>query len=113
MDLKQFLSSKLVNVWISEPNINVYVRKSTRLINNELRLCLDIGSVEVDLQKRNTGIFSSFLQKFEATAKGLNRTVYVECVLHSRFENFLLKKGYSYLRRSVDNIAPDMYKEVA
>ena len=110
MDLKQFLKSSLTNVWIAEPYICVYVRKSTRLINKKYRLCLDIGSVEVALHKRNNGVFTNFLQKFEQTAKQINRTVYVESILNPLLERKLKKRGYEYAGDFPG--APTMYKEI-
>ena len=110
MDLKRFLASPLRNVWISEPYIRVYVRKSIRLIDNVHRDCLDIGSVEVEPHKRNNGVFSKFLLKFEKTAKRLNRAVYVESILNSRLEEMLKKRDYKYL--SDFSGAPTMYKEI-
>ena len=110
MDLKQFLTSPLRNVWISEPYIRVYVRKSIRLIDNIQRDCLDIGSVEVEPHKRNKGVFSKFLLKFEKTAKQLNRVVYVENVLNPRLEEMLERREYRYLGNFPG--APTMYKEI-
>jgi GNAT superfamily N-acetyltransferase len=110
MNLDQFLSSKWPpNIWIREHSINVYVRKSVRLIGTETYPMLDIGSVEVEEEERGKGIFTAFLSRFEKEAKKLGRGVYIESILNPRFQKFLLTKGYALVPRTSD-ISPSMYK---
>ena len=110
MNLDQFLASKWPpNMWIREHSINVYLRKSVRLIGTETYSMLDIGSVEVDDNGRGKGIFTAFLKRFEQESKKLKRGVYIESILNPRFQKYLLKKGYTLVPRTSD-ISPSMYK---
>lgn len=110
MNLAQFLSSKWPpNAWIREHGINVYVRRSVRLIGNEAYPMLDIGSVNVDETKRGKGIFTAFLKLFEKEAEKLERGVYVESIQEPRLQKYLLKNGYALVPKTSD-LSPSMYK---
>lgn len=111
MNLKEFIESDIKNIWIEEPNIRVYVRRSLRcLTGNTLEKCLDIASVEVDENKQRQGIFTKFLVEFEQSAKKLNRYVFIESILHEKLLEFLVKRGYEYTDVSTLT-CPSLYKK--
>lgn len=110
MTLEEFIDNALLrNEWIAEKNIRVYIRRSVRYINGKMVPALDIGSVEVDEDKRGQKVFTRFLTRFEAAAKALQRIVYVESILEPRLYDFLLKNGYARVPNTAD-IAPSVYK---
>lgn len=110
MNLNEFLSTKnLNNSWIRENHIDVYVRRSNRLIGSETFPMLDIGSVQVDENFRGLGIFTDFLERYEKEAKKLNRGVYVESILNPRLTKRLLTYGY-FLVPGTHPLSPSMYK---
>jgi len=110
MNLSQFLfHTKLQNVWIREPHISVYIRRSVRFIGDKSIPCLDIGSVEVDENFQGQGVFTTFLERFECEAKQLNRAVFIESILTHRFQKYLASQGYTPVPGTSD-LAPNMYK---
>ena len=113
MTLDAFIENKNIrNVWIQEHGIDVYVRKSLRMLDAKTPTatpCLDIGSVEVDEDHRGEGIFKAFLKRFEKEAKKLNRAVYVESILNPRLQKFLETQGYAVVRNSSE-LSPNMFK---
>ena len=116
MNFDDFISNKSIrNVWIAERDIDVYVRKSIRLLDKSSTTptpCLDIGSVEVYEPHRGIGIFTGFLDRFEQAAIKLHRAVYVESIQNPRLQKFLERRGYQMVPNS-NEIAPNMFKIVA
>jgi GNAT superfamily N-acetyltransferase len=82
------------NKWVYERKINVYIRRSSRIIGTLRLPCLDLATVEVDENYRGQGIFTKFLIRFEKLAKNENRVIYVENVMNERLKMFLLTNGY-------------------
>ena len=110
MNLDTFIQQKSPpNAWIEERDIEIYVRKSKRLIGDKIFLCLDIGSVEVAEKRRGQGLFRAFLHRFEEEAKKQNRVVFVESILNNRLYKFLLANGYTHDPRS-HPICPNVFK---
>jgi GNAT superfamily N-acetyltransferase len=115
MNFDAFLSNQNIrNQWITERDISVYVRRSVRVLDATMpKLCLDIGSVEVEEKHRGMGIFTGFLKRFEEAAKQLNRAVYVESIMEPRLVKFLLRNGYQYVPGQTDkDLAPNLFKRV-
>lgn len=111
MTLDDFLQREWpANSWIAERDIEVYVRRSVRLIGDEMVPCLDIGSVEVIEKHRGCGIFRAFLHRFEEEAKKLNRVVFIESILNDRLYKFLLANGYTHDPRT-DTVCPNVFKK--
>lgn len=44
--IESFVRSDLRNLWIDECGLRLYVRKSRRLIDGDLRRCVDIANIE-------------------------------------------------------------------
>lgn len=117
MNFDGFLSNeKIRNAWIAERDIDVYVRRSVRLLDKTSTTatpCLDIGSVEVNEDHQGIGIFTGFLNRFEQAAEKLNRAVYIiESIQNPRLRKFLAKRGYKIVSGSTD-LAPNMFKIIA
>jgi hypothetical protein len=109
MNLDIFLErTDLRNTWIAEKYIKIYVRRSTRFIDNKPVPCLDIGSVEVDEKYRGCGIFKEFLSRFEREAAKMNRGVFVESILNTRLRDYLVGNGYKIHPHC--GPTPSMYK---
>jgi len=103
MNLDQFVANEnLRNAWIRERDIDVYVRRSIRMLHRSTTAtpCLDIASVEVREDRRGQGVFKAFLTRFEKEAKKINRAVYVESILEPRLVTFLTARGYSHVKGS-------------
>lgn len=96
-------------MWIYERSLSVYIRRSNRFLSDKSVPALDIASVEVDQKYRGMGIFTSFLNRFEAAASELNRAVFVENILNARLVTFLMNRGYIKYPGSVD-ICPSVIK---
>jgi hypothetical protein len=116
MNLNEFLASTNRNTWIDEPHMRMYVRKSNRFlskktIHNSIPTtpCLDMASIEVDVDMRGKGVLTLFIKRFEREAKQLNRAVYVESILEPRLVSFLIKNGYDFVPHTCMN-SPNMYK---
>lgn len=108
MTFDTFIASpKIRNTWIYERDIEVYVRRSNRVIDGNLVSCLDIASVEVRENRRGQGLFKAFLHRFEVEAAKMNRRVFVESILEPRLLQFLLKQNYILIPNS---IPPCVYK---
>jgi hypothetical protein len=86
--LIDFVNGQKRNAWLSDKKIQVYVRKSHRLINGMLVKTFDIANVTA--HPKGQGHFTEFL----AMAETLGFPVYVESVLNKRLESFLIRKGY-------------------
>lgn len=110
MNLDQFISSpKLRNSWIKEKHISIYVRRSTRLIGTNVYPFLDLASVEVKESQRGNGIFTSFLHRFENEAKKIGCGVFIESILNTRLQTYLLTKEYLLVPHTND-LSLSMYK---
>jgi len=112
MNLNEFLESTDRNAWIKEKHMKVYVRKSYRHLDVKTLTttpCLDIATVEVDEDKRGSGILTLFIKRFEREAKKLARCVYVESILEPRLIPFLIKNGYAFVPNTCMD-SPSLYK---
>ena len=96
MNLNDFLEDlTLRNAWIKERHLSAYIRRSTRCLEAKtLVLCLDLAVVKVTKRFMGKGIFTAFLNRFEAEAQKLGRIVVVECVLNDQLRQHLLTKRH-------------------
>jgi len=86
---------------IFSDNIKIYVRKSKRFIENELRNFLDLASIQV----YNTGekIFTNLLIQIEKEFPNIN--LFIESILTERFLEFFLKNNFK-----LDSSKQNVYK---
>lgn len=94
MTLEEFLLSPARSAWLSEPGINVYVRKALRPVDGARVRCLDVANIEVPGPLQKSGIFSRWLLNAEALARGEYGCVMVENVLNEHLPAYLLRNGY-------------------
>ena len=85
MDLKEFLNSPIRNVWIEEPGIGIYVRKS-------IRIGVDIDLANMEADEPGKGALTLFLDKYEP-----HHVFCVEGVLNPRLVPYLVRRGYLQL----------------
>jgi len=111
MNFKEFIASNFVNLWIREPYIRIYVRKSYRHLGGKnLIPCFDIGNVEVSERHRGKKVFTRFLRRVEQHAKETGRAVFVESVMEPRLADFLKRFGYRVDPRTEETLAPSFWK---
>lgn len=84
------------NLWLEDSIMKVYVRKSTRFIDDEKLIALDIATVEVDQKYQGKGIFSKFLDYVQNSNPW--DVVYVESVLNPIVLKMLEKRGYTQMK---------------
>ena len=90
--LNLFLVSNPIrgNSWLENEFIRVYVRRSRRLLNNEIFSSIDIANVIVNEKYLKQHIFKNFILFCESLDN-----VYVESVLNPELENMLIKNNYT------------------
>lgn len=93
-------SGPFKNRWFSDGKISVYLRRSERKFNPEMQRVpvVDLANVTVEQELRSRGVFKSFIEAFE---RSVDRPIFVENVLNSRFQRFWIARGYQ----------PDAYHE--
>jgi predicted N-acetyltransferase YhbS len=62
-DLHFFLKKPVNRVWIRNEAINLYVRKSTRIVEGREFAFLDLANIEVAEKYQNQGFFQSLLKE--------------------------------------------------
>jgi hypothetical protein len=105
-EIKELLNSKNMfprNKWILTDNVKLYIRKSKRFIENEMRDFLDISSVEVE--PKGEKLFTNLLDRIEKEFSDKN--IFVESILNDRLYEFLLKRGYL---KTNDEFDKNLYK---
>lgn len=88
--IELFMQSTDRNRWINEDGIQLYVRKSKRLVNNQMIDFLDIASITI--KDKNKGKFQSLLKLL----MGKYENIYVESILNPIMCHILDKYGFSY-----------------
>jgi hypothetical protein len=105
MDLTRFFDlPNLKNTWVTEPGIDMYVRKSVhcfeRIIVNEGNIRKDVPRRTLDLANLNahkpgSGTLTQLLPRIERLASELDLWVRVETVNNERFKQFWRRRGYT------------------
>jgi hypothetical protein len=87
------------NKWFYGSNMKIYMRKSKRYIEGQIRDCLDLASMEVlEGEDMGKGIFTDFLTKFIETYPEHN--IFVESIQTERFALFFEKFGFKRTKES-------------
>ena len=91
------------NEWLEDHTMHVYVRKSPRIIKEQMLQALDIANIEVVNKGQGTG------GKFFEQAHAINpwQVTYFESVLNPGLGQHLLKAGYV---QDAGKVPPCYYK---
>ena len=81
------------NVWIVDEAMDIYLRKSSRVVEGKGYNFIDFASIEVT--KQGEGFFTAFLAEFRKMYPTKN--IFVESILNKRFAEFLVKKGFTII----------------
>ena len=89
--VKDFYDSRLQNMWLTLPCMQVYVRKATHLhpLTKEPLWCFDIANIHVNEANRCSGTFTAWLNGVIvfAAERGFD-AIHIENVLTDRFANY-------------------------
>ena len=88
----EFVNDEERNRWLEVGESHIYVRKSQRFLEGQTYKCFDIANVEIE--NKNEGIFSGFLQK--VLDKYNRNNFYVESILNPAMNHILEKSGFKY-----------------
>jgi len=100
-DMKDFYDSGLRNSWLRNDNINIYVRKSKRFINNQMIDFLDLATI--DIFPQGQGIFTKLLSRI---LEQFDDNIFIESILSERFLNFFIEKDFTIQ----DEVNHNVYK---
>ncbi|MCT7971254.1 hypothetical protein [Laspinema olomoucense] len=104
--LIEFLSKaqqlKVSRLWISDEKMKVYIRKSVRNYNEDMKEFLDIATIEVERQYRFQGLTKQFLQFCRANSP---YPVRVENCCNPHLQTHLQTQGW--IQVDFDYYAPD------
>lgn len=79
------------NGWIKLPLIEVYVRKSSRVLGLQRQNTIELANWITD----DMPAFIQAVHDIECYAAGIHHTVFVENVLQSEYCSFFVKRGYT------------------
>ena len=90
--IREFLNDTRKVAWFADADMNVYARKSTRLIEGKLRKTLDIATVEVREEMRCKRVFTNFINDMI----GMNPfpILFVENIMTDRFAKYFQSQGW-------------------
>jgi hypothetical protein len=107
--LKDFLQDAgehmVLNRWIVDETMMVYIRKGKRYLGGQLRTTLDIASIEVMPKHQRKGKWGAFIK--EAIRLNPWDGVYIENCLNPYLRRSLRRAGWV---KHVDEVAPSFYK---
>lgn len=81
------------NMWIENEYFKIYIRKSKRLLENNLLNCLDIASIEVFDKYKRKGIFNLIVHQLIM----LNENIYIESIMNPVVCDVLEKLNFKFL----------------
>lgn len=103
----KFLDSPVSNAWVRVGRIKLYVRKSRRFTDEEMKYCFDIANVSVVEGQRGKGAFTAFLVDLIVSLRNRNdgfAYIYVENVINPDFARYLARSGFT----QVDGATPTL-----
>jgi len=97
-ELKQFALDShnyfIKNKWLQkDESLYIYVRRSRRILNNNIYIMLDIANVEAN--PKGKGRFSKFIDYVLDSKLEPFQGVFVENVMVKRFQNFFKKLNFT------------------
>jgi hypothetical protein len=102
--ISNFLNSNLRNLWISNDEIEIFIRKSKRIFNGNTYDFFDFATINVT--EPNNGLFTKILKKFEE--KYPDKNIFIESVLTERFANYI--KNVLKFEEETPNYSNNFYK---
>lgn len=96
--LDEFLAGSENRKWLGWKSAQIYVRKSHRLLEGEMRSVLDVANLSIEPRDQGKGIFRDFIIHAELVNPYWG--VYVENLLNKELEAKLLQHGYQIDKRS-------------
>lgn len=97
--------------WLSDANIDVYIRVGKHVLDGALTSTIDIGNLAVNKHRRGAGHFTAFLGHLETLCNTKKRVLYMENVMDPRFQAFFEKRGYVRIMDSCD-LVPSYYRNL-
>lgn len=91
---EQFVNQRVRNLWIKEPGIQIYVRKSLTKERGDFELA------NMNADRPGKGALTNFLDKYEGQYQ-----FFVENIQEPRLEAYLLRRGYE----RVGDLEPPSY----
>lgn len=88
--------------WIKVDGIMLYIRYGSRYINQVLTHdVITLSSIQVLIDSEiGKGKFTKLLEYIER--EYITNVIYVESVMHRRFKNFFIRRGYIQLNQNAD-----------
>lgn len=109
-ELDSFIQSNSRNQWLYVSPVRVYVRKSRRNVNGELKSVFDVASVSVDENKQGKGYFTAVMECVIETCADSFSAVYVENVINPRFaQHFANAEGWESSNQQPFDISSYIY----
>jgi len=102
--ISNFLDSNTRNLWISNDEISIYIRRSKRSFKGNVYDFFDFASI--DVTEPNNGLFTKILKKFEEIYPDKN--IFIESVLTDRFANYI--KNVLNFEEESPNYSNNFYK---
>jgi len=102
--ISNFLDSNLRNLWISNNEISIYIRRSKRSFKGNMYDFFDFASIEVT--EPGSGLFTKILEKFEELYPDKN--IFIESVLTERFANYI--RNVLNFEEEMPNYSNNFYK---
>lgn len=82
------------NKWFHDPNIDIYLRKTKRIVDGQFLQTLDIANISV--HDTGIGFFTELLGQIEEFCKDSPiENIFIENVMTDRFCHFFVKRGYT------------------
>lgn len=113
MTLNEFMDSSVRNAWLDlDIPMELFARKSQRIVNKEKVKAFDVANVVVFEENRSQGVFSNFMIKLEDIVRqaGLDG-IFVESIQEPRLSNWLERNGFIRAGNDCD-ICPNYYKAI-
>jgi hypothetical protein len=94
MDLREFIESKHRNAWLPLDGIDVYVRRSKRLIDGKFVSCLDLANMTA--HKTGRGAWTRFIEMVKSCPEVQTefQFIFVENVLTQQFADWFRRNKW-------------------
>jgi hypothetical protein len=90
-EIDRFLKGAERNKWISDDSMEIYIRKSKRFIEGELRDFFDFATINLDESIRGQKVFTNLLDSF---IRKYPHNIYVESIQSPAVTHIIKKFGF-------------------